>query len=245
MHQPRAGPGPAPEVLSQLRLSSLQVAASNDAVLLPLGPRTPSRYRTFRRSSARLTCKTPFPRPCCAAHVHRPLALEPESLPGSPAPQGLEAVPVRHPAHGGGRPDGSRLSLAGRAPGQRSRRSRRDTRPSPGARDDERLSHGGHGHPRAKSLVRRFEEGRTPSLRRHRRAQRALARDPERSPFTYLDEDGEIGERCSRAVPLRRGLPVEPRSSAASTLMRLRGSEARRSPTCGIETSCTTCSSRW
>src|SRR5947209_3522083 len=30
-------------------------------------------------------------------------------------------------------------------------------------------------------------------------------------PFTYLDEDAEIGERRSRAVPLRRGLPVEPR----------------------------------
>ena len=31
------------------------------------------------------------------------------------------------------------------------------------------------------------------------------------APFTYLDEDTEIGERRSRAVPLRRGLPVEPR----------------------------------
>ena len=30
-------------------------------------------------------------------------------------------------------------------------------------------------------------------------------------PFTYLDEDTEIAERRSRAVPLRRGLPVEPR----------------------------------
>jgi ATP-dependent Lhr-like helicase len=31
------------------------------------------------------------------------------------------------------------------------------------------------------------------------------------APFTYLDEETEIGERRSRAVPLRRGLPVEPR----------------------------------
>jgi ATP-dependent Lhr-like helicase len=30
-------------------------------------------------------------------------------------------------------------------------------------------------------------------------------------PFTFLDEDTEIAERRSRAVPLRRGLPVEPR----------------------------------
>jgi ATP-dependent Lhr-like helicase len=31
------------------------------------------------------------------------------------------------------------------------------------------------------------------------------------APFTYLDDDAEIGERRSRVVPLRRGLPVEPR----------------------------------
>jgi ATP-dependent Lhr-like helicase len=31
------------------------------------------------------------------------------------------------------------------------------------------------------------------------------------APFTFLDEDAEIGERRSRSVPLRRGLPVEPR----------------------------------
>jgi ATP-dependent helicase Lhr and Lhr-like helicase len=30
------------------------------------------------------------------------------------------------------------------------------------------------------------------------------------APFTFLDEDTEIGERRSRSVPLRRGLPVEP-----------------------------------
>src|SRR5207302_929279 len=31
------------------------------------------------------------------------------------------------------------------------------------------------------------------------------------APYTYLDEDTEIGERRSRSVPLPRGLPVEPR----------------------------------
>ena len=30
------------------------------------------------------------------------------------------------------------------------------------------------------------------------------------APYTYLDEDTEIGERRSRTVPLRRGLPVQP-----------------------------------
>jgi ATP-dependent Lhr-like helicase len=35
------------------------------------------------------------------------------------------------------------------------------------------------------------------------------------APFTFLDEDTEIGERRSRTVPLRRGLPVEPRELGA------------------------------
>jgi ATP-dependent Lhr-like helicase len=63
-----------------------------------------------------------------------------------------------------------------------------------------------------KALVRRFEEGTVrihfldtvePSVLSHEILNGA--------PFTYLDEDTEIGERRSRAVPLRRGLPVEPR----------------------------------
>src|SRR5207248_9056571 len=61
------------------------------------------------------------------------------------------------------------------------------------------------------ALVRRFEEGNVrlhfidtvePSVLAHEILGGA--------PFTYLDEDTEIGERRSRAVPLRRGLPVEP-----------------------------------
>jgi len=63
-----------------------------------------------------------------------------------------------------------------------------------------------------KALVRRFEEDTVrlyfvdtvePSVLAHEILNGA--------PFTYLDEDTEIGERRSRAVPLRRGLPVEPR----------------------------------
>jgi ATP-dependent helicase Lhr and Lhr-like helicase len=62
------------------------------------------------------------------------------------------------------------------------------------------------------ALVRRFEQGTVrlhfvdtvePSVLAHEILGGA--------PFTYLDEDTEIGERRSRAVPLRRGLPVEPR----------------------------------
>ena len=63
-----------------------------------------------------------------------------------------------------------------------------------------------------KALVRRFEQDTVrlyfvdtvePSVLAHEILNGA--------PFTYLDEDTEIGERRSRAVPLRRGLPVEPR----------------------------------
>jgi ATP-dependent helicase Lhr and Lhr-like helicase len=63
-----------------------------------------------------------------------------------------------------------------------------------------------------KALVSRFEQGTVrlhfvdtvePSVLAHEILNGA--------PFTYLDEDTEIGERRSRAVPLRRGLPVEPR----------------------------------
>ncbi len=62
------------------------------------------------------------------------------------------------------------------------------------------------------ALLRRFEQGTVrlhfvdtvePSVLAHEILGGA--------PFTYLDEDAEIGERRSRAVPLRRGLPVEPR----------------------------------
>jgi ATP-dependent Lhr-like helicase len=62
------------------------------------------------------------------------------------------------------------------------------------------------------ALLRRFEDGTVrlhfidtvePSVMAHEILGGA--------PFTYLDEDTEIGERRSRAVPLRRGLPVEPR----------------------------------
>jgi ATP-dependent Lhr-like helicase len=63
-----------------------------------------------------------------------------------------------------------------------------------------------------KALVRRFEQDSVrvhfidtvePSVLAHEILNGA--------PFTFLDEDTEIGERRSRAVPLRRGLPVEPK----------------------------------
>jgi ATP-dependent Lhr-like helicase len=63
-----------------------------------------------------------------------------------------------------------------------------------------------------RALVRGFEQG---SVRLHfvdNVEPSVLAHEIlNGAPFTYLDEETEIGERRSRAVPLRRGLPVEPR----------------------------------
>jgi ATP-dependent helicase Lhr and Lhr-like helicase len=61
-------------------------------------------------------------------------------------------------------------------------------------------------------LVRRFEKGAVGLHFRDTVEPSVLAHEIlNGAPFTYLDEDTEIGERRSRAVPLRRGLPVEPR----------------------------------
>jgi ATP-dependent helicase Lhr and Lhr-like helicase len=87
-----------------------------------------------------------------------------------------------------------------------------------------------------KALVRRVEEGTVrlhfvdtvePSVLSHEILGGA--------PFTYLDEDAEIGERRSRAVPLRRGLPVEPRElgkldPAAIARVRAEATPAVRDP---------------
>jgi ATP-dependent helicase Lhr and Lhr-like helicase len=62
-----------------------------------------------------------------------------------------------------------------------------------------------------KALVRRFEEGTVRVHFRETVEPSVLAHEIlNGAPFTFLDEDTEIGERRSRAVPLRRGLPVEP-----------------------------------
>ena len=89
----------------------------------------------------------------------------------------------------------------------------RDPRPPARARDHGRLPQRGHGHRRpqgaayagsTEGTVRvHFIDTVEPSVLAHEILNGA--------PFTYLDEDTEIGERRSRAVPLRRGLPVEPR----------------------------------
>jgi ATP-dependent helicase Lhr and Lhr-like helicase len=63
-----------------------------------------------------------------------------------------------------------------------------------------------------KALVQRFQEGTVRVHFRDTVEPSVLAHEIlNGAPFTFLDEDTEIAERRSRAVPLRRGLPVEPR----------------------------------
>jgi ATP-dependent helicase Lhr and Lhr-like helicase len=82
-----------------------------------------------------------------------------------------------------------------------------------------------------RALLRRFEEGTVrlhfvdtvePSVLAHEILGGA--------PFTYLDEGTEIGERRSRAVPLRRGLPVEPRELGRLDLEAVERVRAEASP---------------
>ncbi len=128
----------------------LQAAASNDAVLLSLGPQhsfpledVPAFLRSAQRAGRRLPGRAAQP------DVHRPLALEPQPLARGAAPQGRPAQPVQHPAHGGGRPDGRRLPRPRRLPGQRPGRPHRDPRSPARAGDHGRLPDRGDGHRRA------------------------------------------------------------------------------------------------
>ncbi len=128
----------------------LQAAASNDAVLLSLGPQhsfpledVPAFLRSHNVQGRRLPGRAPQP------DVHRPLALEPQPLARGAAPQGRPTEPVQHPADGGRRPDGRGVPNARRLPGQRAGRSDRDPRPPARARDDGRLPARGDGHRRA------------------------------------------------------------------------------------------------
>jgi ATP-dependent Lhr-like helicase len=142
----------------------LQAAASNDAVLLSLGPQhsfpledVPAFLRSHNVQDAvsQAVLRSPMFTARWRWNLNRSLAV------------------LR-------RPDGSRIPLAGCLPGQRPCGPHRDSRTPPGARDHERLPHRGDGYRRAQGARGPIRKRNcAPALRRHRRAQRALARDPE------------------------------------------------------------------
>ena len=192
----------------------LQAAASNDAVAAVARPpalvsargraRLPS---LAQRAGRRLPGGAPQP------DVHRPLAVEPQPVARRAAPQGRPAQPVQHPADGGGRPDGRRVPGPRRLPGQRSRRSRSR---SPITRSCGRRWATASTRPwtsrASRRCVRRFEEGTgSPPLRRHRRAQRAGPRDPQRRPV-HLPRRGHRDRRA----PVARGAAAPGPAGGAS-----------------------------
>ena len=111
----------------------LQAAANDNAIILSLGP-----HHSFPLSDVpqipapRLGGGGAHPGRAGLAHVHRPLALEPQPGPGGAAQPGRQAQPAPHPAHGGRRHHGRRVPRRSRLPGERGR-THRDPRPPAGA----------------------------------------------------------------------------------------------------------------
>ena len=147
--QPRARPGPAQEVLPQLRLRAAgsrqqrrRALVARPAALVPARgrPRLPALPQRAGRGQ---------PGRASQPDVHGALALEPQPLACGAAPQGRPPQPVQHPAHGVGRPDGGSLPRPRRLSGQRSGRPGRDPRSPARAGDDARLPQRGDGHRRA------------------------------------------------------------------------------------------------
>ena len=191
----------------------LQAAASNDAVLLSLGPQhsfpledVPAFLRSHNVQDAvsQAVLRSPMFTARWRWNLNRSLAVLRR--------KGGRRQSVQHPADGGGRPDGRRVPVARRLPGQRPGRSDRDPRSPARARDAGRLPDRGDGHRGPQGAGAPVRAGhRSAAFRRHGRAQRARPRDPERRAV-HLSRRGHRDRRAPvAAVPLRRGLPVEPR----------------------------------
>ena len=118
----------------------LQAAASDDAVVLSLGPgqSLPARGRAALPDAAD-GAGDARPGAAALADVPGAVALEPRPRARGPAPARRPPQSAAHPAHGGRRPDGRGVPRAGRLPGERRRGADRDPRSPDGAADDVRL----------------------------------------------------------------------------------------------------------
>ena len=222
----------------------LQAAASDDAVVLSLGPHhsfpledVPNFITTrHRRGHA-------APGRARLAAVPVPLAVEPQPLPRGAALAGRSPQPAAHPAHGGRRHDGRRVPRGRRLPGEHHRRHR-DPRPSDRAPDHARHPPRGARRRRPAHAARRHRGRPGPGpLPRHHRGVAARPRDPHR-PALRLPRrrrgrrsSHQRRARCAGACPPRRCPPARscPRPSPRCAT-RSRSSRP-------VPTSCATCSS--
>ena len=187
----------------------LQAAASDDAVVLSLGPQQSLPLADVPHFLTPRTAPETLAQALLAlADVPGALALEPRPRAHGAAPARRPPQSAAHPAHGGRRPDGRGVPRAGRLPGERRRRARSR---SPITRWCGRRC-------TTACTRRRTWTGSWPCSRRSRRAGCGphFRDSPEPSPlsheilngrpYTYLD-DAPLEERRTRAVALRRGLP--------------------------------------
>ena len=225
----------------------LQAAASNDAVLLSLGPQhsfpledVPAFLRSHNAQDAvsQAVLRSPMFTARWRWNLNRSLAvlrrkggrLNPFNIQRMESDDLMAAV----------------FPVACSLPGQRAGRSGRDSRSPARARDDGRLPQRGHGHRGPEGARAALRGGdRSPAFPRHRRAQRAGARDPQRcspSPSsTRTPRSLSAGRaRCRCAAACRWSLE----SSAGSTPPRSSGCGPRRRRTCATRTSSTTCCCR-
>ena len=162
----------------------LQAAASDDAILLSLGPQHSFPLDRVPKFLASATVEERGP-PGRAhlADVRGPLAVEPEPVAGRAADARRQEEPARHPADGGRRPDGGGVPDPGRLPGERGPRPAGDPGPPAGPPDAATTACTRRWTSTAcASCSRGIESGRvTVDGAGHHRAVGAGARDPERA----------------------------------------------------------------
>ena len=220
----------------------LQAAATEDALLLSLGPQHsfPARRRLPVSASGdgARRARAGVPR---RAGLSDPLALEHHDLAGGAAqpqrPQGAAAAP----AHAGRRPDGRGVSGRGGLPREHPRRSR-DPGSSARQPDRPRLPGRSDGLRRARRAARAHPSRRHPLRRaRHAGAVAAGARDPQRPAVRVSGRCAARGAAdAGGADAPRDGAGRRPATSARSTPTPSRACATKPRPIRATPTSCTT-----
>ena len=222
----------------------LQAAASDNAILLSLGPqhsfpldRVPAVPGLADRGAGGAAGGAHL------AAVRRALAVEPQHLADRAADAGRPEEPAGDRADGGRRPDGGGVPDAGRLPGERGAGPDRDSRPPAGPADAGGLPARGDGHRRAAGAGGRDRGGPDHGDHAgHHGALGARARDPERDAVHVpgrRDGGREPAQPAGADPPRAPG--GRPRSGPAGPHGHLTGPGSRSGRSRGILTSCMTC----